>query len=78
MRGPNVNRRAGGFISLFVTLYEGHVGTKFACQCQRQPTSHVYSDIEKRYVAHVEKHLFMLSDELCNPADKREEQQSSS
>jgi len=36
-----------------------------------------YSDIEKRYVAQVEKHLFMLSDELYNPADKREAQKPS-
>ena len=31
-----------------------------------------YSDIEKRYVAHLEKYLFMSSDEAYNPADKRE------
>ena len=37
-----------------------------------------YSDIEKRYVAHVEKHLFMLSDELYNPAGKSETQKPSS
>ena len=36
-----------------------------------------YSDIEKRYVAHVEKQLFMLSDELYNPEDKREAQKPS-
>ena len=55
-------------------LYEGRVGAKFARQCLRLPKV----DNEKRYVAHVEKYLFMLSDALFNVADKRQTQERSS
>ena len=38
----------------------------------------VYSDIEKRYIGHVEKYIFMLSDELFSVADKKPTQELSS
>ena len=74
MRGPNVKCRAGGVISLFVTSL-----LELCMKGMQRQNLHVnakdaYGDIKKRYVAHVEKHLFMLSDELYNPADKREAQ----
>ena len=38
----------------------------------------VYSDIEKRYIGHVEKYISMLSDELFSVADKKPTQELSS